>query len=156
MPRLSPFNSPLLLGFDRLEQVLERLSRAPSDGYPPYNVLRIGEDRLRISLAVAGFKDEELSVTIEQNQLLVHGLQSEDPEAVYLYRGIAARRFQRSFLLADGIEVESAELENGLLHVNLIVPVPIAAVRTIKIRNKRAQAASLKHTATQLTGQEAD
>ena len=146
MPRLSPFNSPLLLGFDHLEQVLERLARVPNDGYPPYNVLRIGDDRLRISLAVAGFREEDLAVTIEQNQLFVRGQQAEDQDAEYLYRGIATRRFQRSFLLADGIEVEKARLENGLLHVDLIRPAPVEAVRTIKIHSKPNAASLHKHT----------
>lgn len=146
MPRLSPFNSPLLLGFDHLEQVLERLARAPNDGYPPYNVLRIGGDRLRISLAVAGFSEEDLSVTIEQNQLFVRGQQAEDADADYLYRGIATRRFQRSFLLADGIEVEKAGLENGLLHVDLIRPSPVESVRTIKIHSRPNTSPLHKHT----------
>ena len=91
MTRLSPFNSPLLLGFDHLEQILERVSKTSNDGYPPYNILQTGNRRLRISLAVAGFTEAELSLTLEQNQLHIHGRQQDDPNAVYLHHGIAAR-----------------------------------------------------------------
>ena len=139
MTRLSPFNSPLLLGFDHLEQILERVSKNSGDGYPPYNVLQAGDDSLRISLAVAGFTEEELSVTVEQNQLHIHGRQQDDPEAVYLHRGIAARRFHRTFLLAESIEVAGATLDNGLLNIDLVRPHPAQPLRTVKIQRNAAK-----------------
>ena len=139
MTRLSPFNSPLLLGFEHLEQILERVSKTSNDGYPPYNILQVGNDRLRISLAVAGFTEEELSVTVEQNQLHIHGRQQDDPDAVYLHRGIAARRFHRTFLLAETIEVDIAALDNGLLNIDLIQPEPAQTVRTVEIRRSAAK-----------------
>ena len=139
MTRLSPFNSPLLLGFDHLEQILERVSKNSNDGYPPYNILQVGEDRLRISLAVAGFTEQELSVTVEQNQLHIQGRQQDDPNAVFLHRGIAARRFQRTFLLAETIEVDSAALDNGLLNIDLVQPLPAQTVRTIEIKRNAAK-----------------
>ena len=139
MTRLSPFNSPLLLGFEHLEQILERVSKTSNDGYPPYNILQVGNDRLRISLAVAGFTEEELSVTVEQNQLHIHGRQQDDPDAVYLHRGIAARRFHRTFLLAETIEVDTAALDNGLLKIDLVQPEPAQTVRTVEIRRSAAK-----------------
>ena len=139
MTRLSPFNSPLLLGFDHLEQILERVSKNSNDGYPPYNVLQVEDGRLRISLAVAGFTEEELSVTVEQNQLHIHGRQQDDPDAVYLHRGIAARRFHRTFLLAESIEVAMATLDNGLLDIDLVRPLPAQSVRTIEIKRSAAK-----------------
>ncbi|MEK9646854.1 MAG: Hsp20 family protein [Alphaproteobacteria bacterium] len=134
MTRLSLFNSPLLLGFDDLERALDRVSKASSDGYPPYNIERIGKDGIRITLAVAGFSDDELSVTVENAQLVVRGKQEDDAERQFLHRGIAARQFQRSFLLAEGIEIEGAELDNGLLHIDLKRPEPAALSRSIEIR----------------------
>ena len=134
MTRLSPFNSPLLLGFDHLEQILERVSKNSKDGYPPYNILQAGDDRLRISIAVAGFTEDELSVTVEQDQLHIRGCQQDDPNAVYLHRGIAARRFHRTFLLSETIEVDSAALDNGLLNIDLIQPPPAKNVRNIDIK----------------------
>ena len=139
MTRLSPFNSPLLLGFEHLEQILERVSKTSNDGYPPYNILQVGNDRLRISLAVAGFTEEELSVAVEQNQLHIHGRQQDDPDAVYLHRGIAARRFHRTFLLAETIEVDTAALDNGLLNIDLVQPEPAQTVRTVEIRRSAAK-----------------
>ncbi|MDP6475181.1 MAG: Hsp20 family protein [Alphaproteobacteria bacterium] len=139
MTRLSPFNSPLLLGFEHLEQILERVAKNSNDGYPPYNILQVGDDRLRISLAVAGFSEQELSVTVEQNQLHIHGRQQDDADAVYLHRGIAARRFHRTFLLAETIEVDSAALDNGLLNIDLVQPVPAQTVRTIEIKRNAAK-----------------
>lgn len=136
MTRMSPFNSPLLLGFDRLEQVLDRVSRTANDGYPPYNVVRLGEDRLRISVAVAGFREADLSVTVEQNQLHIRGRQEDQPGVVYLHRGIATRQFQRTFLLAEGIEVAGATLDNGLLNVDLTRPIAADAVKTIDIKTR--------------------
>jgi len=135
MTRVSPFNSPLMLGFDQLERMLERVAKNAGDGYPPYNILQLGDDRLRIALAVAGFTEAELNVTVEGNQLHIRGVKSEavDENAVYLYRGIASRQFHRSFLLAEGIEVSSATIENGLLNIDLVRPVPAETVRTIPI-----------------------
>ncbi len=135
MARMPVFDSPLLLGFDQFERMLDRVSKAAADGYPPYNIERIGENGLRITLAVAGFAPDELSVTVEDNQLVVRGRNSgEDKERVFLHRGIAARQFQRSFILADGIEVHGADLDNGLLHVELMHIVPERSARTIEIR----------------------
>jgi HSP20 family molecular chaperone IbpA len=134
MSRLSLFNSPLLLGFDQFERTLDRISKAQSDGYPPYNVEQTGENRLRITLAVAGFAMNDLEVRIEDNQMVIRGKQVDDKERVYLHRGIAARQFQRSFVLAEGIEVEGAWLDNGLLHVDLVRPQPENRVRVVEIR----------------------
>src|ERR1700759_4185912 len=111
MSRLSLFTSPLLLGFDHFERALDRVSKGSTDGYPPYNIEQLGEDRLRITLAVAGFKMSDLSVQIEDNQLVIRGKQTEEPQRIYLHRGIATRQFQRSFVLADGITVDGASLE---------------------------------------------
>src|SRR6266850_1605776 len=133
MSRLSLFNSPLLLGFDHFERALDRVSKISSDGYPPYNIEQLGENELRITLAVAGFTMADLGITIEDNQLVVRGKQVEDPQRVYLHRGIAARQFQRSFVLAEGIEVSGARLDNGLLHIDLVRPEAESRVRTIEI-----------------------
>jgi HSP20 family molecular chaperone IbpA len=136
MSRLSLFNSPLLLGFDHFERALDRVSKAAADGYPPYNVEQTGEDSLRITLAVAGFTMDDLLVQIEDSQLTVRGKQrDDDKERVYLHRGIAARQFQRSFVLAEGIEVAGAWLDNGLLHIDLKRPSVESRVRTVEIRN---------------------
>ena len=134
MSRLTLFNSPLLLGFDHFERTLDRISKAAGDGYPPYNVEQTGENRLRITLAVAGFSIDDLAVRIEDNQLVVRGKQTDDKERVYLHRGIAARQFQRSFVLAEGIEVRGAFLDNGLLHIDLERPVPETRVRVVEIK----------------------
>ena len=134
MSRLSLFNSPLLLGFEHFERALDRVSKAAADGYPPYNVEQTGENALRITLAVAGFGMDDLSIRIEDNQLVVRGKQTDDRERVYLHRGIAARQFQRSFVLAEGIEVAGAWLDNGLLHIDLVRPLPESRARTIEIR----------------------
>jgi HSP20 family molecular chaperone IbpA len=134
MTRLSLFNSPLLLGFDHFERTLDRIAKAGAEGYPPYNIEQIGEDRLRIILAVAGFSLEDLEIQVENSQLTIKGRQQDDPDRVYLYRGIAARQFQRSFVLAEGIEVTSATLDNGLLSVDLQRPKAVSHVRSIPIR----------------------
>lgn len=131
--RLSLFNSPFLLGFDQFERTLDRIAKSANEGYPPYNIEQIGEDRLRITLAVAGFASDDLAVQMEDNQLVIRGKQTDDKSRIYLHRGIAARQFQRSFVLAEGIEVENAHLDNGLLHVDLRRPIPEPKVRTIKI-----------------------
>lgn len=135
MSRLSVFNSPLLLGFDHFERVLDRVAKSQAEGYPPYNIEQIGENGLRITLAVAGFSTEDLSVSLEDNQLIVRGRQAEeDQNRVFLHRGIAARQFQRSFVLAEGIEVRSAALDNGLLHIDLVRPRPEPRVKSIPIQ----------------------
>jgi HSP20 family molecular chaperone IbpA len=133
MSRVSLFNSPLLLGFEQFEQALDRVSKTASDGYPPYNVEQVDAHRLRITLAVAGFGEEDLEVQIQDNQLVIRGKQQDDGDKVYLHRGIAARQFQRSFVLADGIEVAGAALDNGLLHIDLARPINQPDVRTVPI-----------------------
>lgn len=133
MSRVSIFSSPLLLGFDHVERMIERATKAGSEGYPPYNIEQIGENALRISLAVAGFGPKDLAITVEDNQLVIRGKQTDEKERIYLHRGIAARQFQRNFVLADGIEVVGAELGNGLLHVDLHRPRPEPQVRNIAI-----------------------
>ncbi len=133
MPRLSLLNSPLLLGFEDFERAVERINKASSDGYPPYNIERLDEAALRITLAVAGFTMADLSITIEDNQLVIRGKQSEDDQRVYLHRGIAARQFLRSFVLAEGIEVKGAWLDNGLLNIDLIRRPAENRVRTVAI-----------------------
>lgn len=139
MSRLSAFNSPLLLGFDHFEQILDRVSKAGDEGYPPYNIEQTGEHALRISIAVAGFSMDDLSVTTEDNQLIIRGRQIEDnQERVYLHRGIAARQFQRSFVLAEGIEIKGAHMDNGLLHIDMKRHVPEPEVRTIEIEGSGA------------------
>lgn len=136
MSRMSAFNSPLLLGFENFERVLDRAAKASSEGYPPYNIEQTSEYGLRITLAVAGFSMEDLNVTVEDNELVVRGQNVEDDShRVFIHRGIAARQFQRSFVLAEGIEVSGAGLDNGLLHVDLERIVPEPDVRTIKIEN---------------------
>jgi HSP20 family molecular chaperone IbpA len=128
------FTSPLFLGFDHLEQKLERASNASSDGYPPYNIEQLSSTGLRITLAVAGFTMDDLQITQEDNQLVIRGRQTDDSQGrVFLHRGIAARQFQRAFVLAEGIEVKGAWLDNGLLHIDLIRPQPEARVKTIQI-----------------------
>ena len=141
MARLSLFNSPLLLGFDDLERLLDSTAKASSDGYPPYNIEQVGDNGIRITLALAGFSEDDLSIVIEDRQLIIRGKQSEDDKRVYLHRGIAARQFQRSFILAEGIEVVGASLDNGLLHVDLVRPKVETRQRVIKI-NKRKDGAS--------------
>jgi HSP20 family molecular chaperone IbpA len=137
MSRISSLSSPFLLGFDEIERALERVSKS-ADGYPPYNIERIaagdGEpERLRITLAVAGFTRDQLDVSIEEKQLLIRGRQQEDKARQYLHRGIAARQFQRTFLLADGMEVLGADLKNGLLSIDLVRPEPARTMKTIAI-----------------------
>jgi HSP20 family molecular chaperone IbpA len=128
---------PYLLGFERLDRLLEISAKSAHEGYPPYNIEQTSENAYRITLAVAGFADDDLEITLENNQLTIRGRQSEDPaERVFLHRGIAARQFQRSFVLADGVEVTGAGLENGLLHIDLRRAQPDAVVQTIKINRK--------------------
>lgn len=128
---------PFLLGFDQLERLVERTAKAGNDGYPPYNIEQIGETRFRITLALAGFAESDMAITLEDRQLVIRGRQTDDSEGrAFLHRGIAARQFQRSFVLADGVEVAGAEMENGLLHVDLHRAVPDKVVQTIKITTK--------------------
>ena len=136
---MTPFGSPLLLGFDAMEKTLERLAKS-NDGYPPYNIERLRAnpalaepERLRITLAVAGFGEEDLDVTTEENQLVIRGRQADQGEREYLHRGIASRQFQRCFMLADGMKVIGAALKNGLLSVDLIRPEPERMVKKINI-----------------------
>ena len=137
MSRVPSLSSPFLLGFDEIERALDRVSKA-ADGYPPYNIERIARDnghpeRLRITLAVAGFTREQLDVSIEESQLVIRGRQQDDKERQVLHRGIAARQFQRTFVLADGMEVLGADLRNGLLSIDLARPTPERVIKTIKI-----------------------
>ena len=141
MSRQSPFGHPFLLGFDEIEQALDRVSKAASDGYPPYNIERLARtehdpERLRITLAVAGFTRDQLEVTLEESQLVIRGRQTDDKTRHFLHRGIAARQFQRTFLLADGMEVLGADLSNGLLSIDLARPEPERIVRRIDILAK--------------------
>jgi HSP20 family molecular chaperone IbpA len=137
MNRSPYFDSPFLLGFEHTRNLIERAAKAAAESYPPYNVEDLGEGRLRITLAVAGFSSDQLQVTVEDRQLTVAGKrdgQGGKPEDAYLHRGIAARGFQRSFVLADGMVVEGASLEHGLLHIDLARPEPERRVQTIPIR----------------------
>ncbi len=141
MTRLAGFSSPLMLGFDEIERVLDRVSKSTNDGYPPYNIERLRRkdgtvDCLRITLAVAGFSQSELDITIENNQLTIRGQQDDDGEREFLHRGIAARQFQRSFVLAEGMEIAGAHLENGLLSIDLTRQEPERVVRKIEINSK--------------------
>jgi HSP20 family molecular chaperone IbpA len=138
MSRLPSLSSPFLLGFDDIERALDRVAKAAGDGYPPYNIERLARtesqpERLRITLAVAGFTRDQLDVTLEESQLIIRGRQTDDKTRQYLHRGIAARQFQRAFLLAEGMEVLGADLSNGLLSVDLARPEPERIVRKIDI-----------------------
>lgn len=136
MTRVSLFNSPLMLGFDQIERSLDRIAKSAADGFPPYNIERTGVDNLRITLAVAGFKVADLSVGVEGNQLVISGAQDEGGgDRVFLHRGIAARQFRRTFLLADGMEVTDAATAHGLLHVDLREPIANEQVKGIPIRD---------------------
>ena len=148
MARLSLFNSPLLLGFDHFERALDRVSKVSSDGYPPYNIEQVSENSLRITLAVAGFAMSDLKLTIEDNQLVVRGKQGDDENRTFLHRGIAARQFQRSFVLAEGIEVHGAWLDNGLLHIDLTRPPMETRVRAIEIKDGAGKPDELELTRT--------
>jgi len=141
MSRQSPFGHPFLLGFDEIEQALDRVAKAANDGYPPYNIERLPRtehepERLRITLAVAGFTRDQLDVMLEENQLVIRGRQADEKTRHFLHRGIAARQFQRAFLLADGMEVLGADLSNGLLSIDLARPEPERIIRKIDIAQK--------------------
>ncbi len=134
MTKLTLGSHPFLLGFDQLERLVERTAKSGNEGYPPYNIEQANENHYRITLAVAGFAEGDLAITVEDRQLVIRGRQhDEGSERVYLHRGIAARQFQRSFVLADGVDVSGATLENGLLHVDLKRSAPESIVQTIKI-----------------------
>ncbi len=136
MTKLTLGAHPFLLGFEQLERLVERTAKSGSDGYPPFNIEQKSDVSYRITLAVAGFRDEDLTITVEDSQLLVRGKQVDDAaDRVFLHRGIAARQFQRSFVLADGVEVGSANLANGLLHIDLVRREPKTIIQTIKIKN---------------------
>ena len=134
MTRMTFASHPFLLGFDQLDRLVERTAKASGDGWPPYNIEQRGDDAYRITLAVAGFREDDLTITLEDRQLVVRGKQSDEADGrVFLHRGIAARQFQRSFVLADGVEVEGASLDAGLLHVDLRRRAPETVVQTVKI-----------------------
>jgi HSP20 family molecular chaperone IbpA len=135
MTKLTLGSYPHLLGFEQLERLLERTAKSGNDGYPPFNIEQTSDSSYRITLAVAGFREQDLSITVEDRQLVIRGRQTDDSaERVFLHRGIAARQFQRSFVLADGVEVGEAIMENGLLHVDLTLLRPETVVQTIQIR----------------------
>lgn len=151
MTRLSLFNSPLLLGFDHFERAVDRISKNQAEGYPPYNIEQAGETRLRITLAVAGFSESDLEVSLEDNQLVIRGTKPpQEGERVFLHRGIASRQFQRAFVLAEGIEITGAVLEKGLLHINLERPLTSPQIRRIPIDAKQ----TARKTAPKVTGGE--
>ncbi len=146
MTRVSVLSSPLLLGFEEIERLIDRVGKSSGDGYPPYNIERLmaggphnpgKHDVLRITLAVAGFQRSQLEITVEDKQLVVRGKQDDDKSREFLHRGIAARQFVRTFVLADGIEVKSADLEHGLLAVDLVRHEPERLVRVIEIGNSK-------------------
>lgn len=137
MTKLTLGSHPYLLGFDQLERLLERTVKSGNDGYPPYNIEQTSENSYRISLAVAGFDEQDLSITVEDMQLVVRGRQTDEIDGrVFLHRGIAARQFQKSFVLAEGVEVGGAKTENGLLHIDLTRAVQDTVVQTIEINQK--------------------
>lgn len=134
MTKLTLGTHPFLLGFEQLERLVEHTAKTGNDGYPPYNIEQSSETTYRITLAVAGFREEDLSITVENRQLVVRGKQTDDgKDRTFLYRGIAARQFQRSFVLADGVEVDGAAMENGLLHIDLKRSAPETVLQRIKI-----------------------
>ncbi len=135
MTKLALGTHPFLLGFEQLERLVERTAKSGNEGYPPYNIEQTSENSYRITLAVAGFADADLAITVEDSALVIRGRQSDDSEGrVFLHRGIAARQFQRSFVLADGVDVGEAVMENGLLHVDLTRAEPERIVQTINIK----------------------
>ncbi len=138
MSRMTMLSNPLLLGFEEIERLVDRVGKGTGDGYPPYNIERVtaangNAETLRITLAVAGFARDDLDITVEDNQLTVRGKTQDDKERKYLHRGIAARQFNRTFVLADGIEVKTADLANGLLSIDLVRHEPERLVRKIEI-----------------------
>lgn len=156
--RLTLFDSPMFLGFEQFERTIDRLKKTGSEGYPPYNIEAIGEDKLRITLAVAGFTLDMLDIELDHNQLTVKGRQEEDEdhedEKVYIYRGIASRQFQRSFVLADGIEIEGAHLDNGLLHIDMrrVTPEKTSRKITIADSSQKSGKNAIEHKSTPKNG----
>lgn len=148
--RLTLFDSPLFLGFDHLEETFDRL-RKSSEGYPPYNIEQMSENTLCITLAVAGFTMNDLDIELEQTQLTIKGKQKNDKERVFLHRGIASRQFQRSFVLADGMEVTGARLENGLLHIDLKRHTPERIIQKIEIQDTESLGDTPEDIDVQLT-----
>ena len=137
MTKLSLGSHPFLLGFDQLERLVERTAKSGNDAYPPFNIEQSAENAFRISLAVAGFAEDDLSITVEDRQLVVRGKQADDgADRMFLHRGIAARQFQKAFVLADGVDVAGAKMENGLLHIDLKRSVPESVVQTINIETR--------------------
>lgn len=135
MTKLALGTHPFLLGFEQLERLVERTAKSGNEGYPPYNIEQTSENSYRITLAVAGFAEDDLAITVEDSSLVIRGRQQDDSEGrVFLHRGIAARQFQRSFVLADGVDVGEAVMENGLLHVDLTRSVPERVIQTISIK----------------------
>lgn len=144
MTRMGILSNPLLLGFEEIERLVDRAGKSANEGYPPYNIERIApaenqSERLRITLAVAGFTREQLEITLEDKQLTIRGKQQDDPAREYIYRGIAARQFSRTFVLADGIEVRAADLSNGLLAIDLVRHEPERLVRRIEIGDRKTR-----------------
>lgn len=142
--RLSLFDSPMFLGFDHFEDTFNRIRKSASEGYPPYNIEQIGDYGLRITLAVAGFSMDDLDVEIEKNQLTIRGAQQDDEDRLYIHRGIAARQFQRSFVLADGMEILGASIDNGLLHIDMQREEPESTAQKIKIRDSGSANGKMK------------
>lgn len=149
MDKLSLFSSPLFLGFDHFERLVDSISKYQEDSYPPYNIEQIGDNGFRITLAIAGFKKTDVNISLEENKLIIRGKQEEtaSKNSIYIYRGIATRQFVRTFILADGVEVVNAEMDMGLLHINLIRVHNQSRVRTIEIDSsaKAAPVRSLEH-----------
>ena len=138
MAKLSFGAYPHMLGFEQLEQLLERTAKSSNDGYPPFNIEQTSDRSFRISLATAGFSEADLSITLENRQLVIQGKKNQETDKrIFLHRGIATRQFQRSFILADGIEVGSAFMENGLLHIDLLQNIPTNVIQKIEIKTNR-------------------
>ncbi|MFL2660505.1 MAG: Hsp20 family protein [Alphaproteobacteria bacterium] len=137
MSRMSVFNSPFLLGFDQFERTIDRISKLSSDSYPPYNIEQISQNSLRITIAVAGFNKKDLDISLEGNQLQIRGSRDDsDAERIFIHRGIATRQFQRNFILAEGIEVKEASMDNGLLSIDLTQPINNEESKKIEIKDK--------------------
>ena len=149
MTKLTLGSYPHLLGFEQLERLLERTAKSENGGYPPFNIEQTSDHSYRITLAVAGFREEDLAITVEDRQLVIRGRQVDDEAdgRIFLHRGIAARQFQRVFVLADGVEVGEARMENGLLHVDLVRPEPEPRVQKIKIKRRASKAGPMDVTA---------
>ena len=138
MSRMSVFNSPFLLGFEQFERTIDRISKLSSDSYPPYNIEQLSANHLRITIAVAGFEKKDLEISLEGNQLQIKGFRSEDDsDKIFIHRGIATRQFQRNFILAEGIEVDEASMENGLLFVDLSQPINNEESKKIEIKDNK-------------------